>query len=257
MELVNAEIYERIIALAREAGELIRQADPQEADVDAKEGHANFVTRYDRLVQDRLQSGLAEILPGAGFFGEEGGHDGFPENEYTFIVDPIDGTSNFMRGFRMSAIAIALVQDRQRIFGLVYNPFMNEMFTAVRGEGARLNGRPIHVSPLPLAESLVIFGTAPYYPGQPAVAFAKAQELLPQCIDVRRMGSAELDLCYVACGRAGMYFEPIIQPWDFAAGSLIVEEAGGRVTRWDGSAPDVTQPGSCLACGSGIGIERL
>lgn len=245
-------MYERIEALARDCGEILRNADRSGINVDEKQGHANFVTEYDVMVQNRIQKGLMEILPEAGFFGEEGKQKGFPDEEYVFIVDPIDGTTNFLKGFNLSAIAISLVHNMERIFGLVYNPFTDEMFTAQKDKGAYLNGKRIRVSDDPLERGVVLFGTAPYYEGLPKLAFDKAFSFMDKCIDVRRMGSAELDLCYVACGRAELYFEPFIQPWDYAAGSLIVEEAGGKVSQWDGTPFELTRGCSCAARGTGV-----
>ena len=207
--------------------------------------------------QTGAKEGLTEIFPDAVFFGEEGDEHVFPESGYVFVVDPIDGTTNFIKDLKLSCIAISLAKDGERLFGMVYNPFMNEMFTAVKGEGAYLNGKRIRVSGRPLKQGIVIFGTAPYYEGLPEKSFAKAMYYMDKCIDVRRMGSAELDLCYVACGRAEMYFEPLIQPWDIAAGSLIVEEAGGTVKRWDGADIDIMHPGNCVAYGTGVEIGRF
>lgn len=245
----NDRIFEEITALARECGEILKKADRSKINVDSKDGHANFVTEYDVLVQSKIQEGLSRILPEAAFFGEEGEHTSFPDKEWVFIVDPIDGTTNFMKGLDLSAIAIALLNKKERVFGLVYNPFRDEMFTAVKGQGAFLNGFPISVSSQPLEKGIVLFGTSPYYEELPRKAFDKALYYMDKCIDVRRFGSAELDLCYVACGRAELYFEPLIQPWDYAAGSLIVEEAGGTVTQWDGSKFDITRACSCVAKG--------
>lgn len=242
-------VSEEITGLARECGEILTGADRNKINPDAKDGHANFVTEYDVLVQSRLREGLLGILPEAGFFGEEGEHSAFPENEWVFVVDPIDGTTNFMKGLNLSAIAIALLQNKERVFGLVYNPFTDEMFTAIKGKGAFLNGRKISVSEEPLERGIVLFGTSPYYEGLPKKAFDTAFSYMDKCIDVRRLGSAELDLCYVACGRAELYFEPLIQPWDYAAGSLIAEEAGGTVSCWDGTPFDITKAGSCVAKG--------
>ncbi len=251
MEIKTDEIMD----LARECGEIMRTADRSELEIEAKEGHSNFVTRYDALIQEKIKTGLAKIMPEAAFFGEEGEHDTFPDSEYVFIVDPIDGTTNFMLDLGLSCVCIALVRNKERIFGLVYNPFNDEMFTALKGEGAYLNGKKIKVSSKPLEMGLTLFGTAPYYEGLPEKAFKKAWEYMDKCIDVRRLGSAELDLCYVACGRGEIYFEPLIQPWDIAAGSLIVEEAGGTVKRWDGTDIDVIKPGSCVAYGTGIQMD--
>lgn len=243
------KIIKEIKDLALECGEILKKADRSRINTDVKEGHANFVTEYDVLVQSRLQEGLLKILPEARFFGEEGEHTAFPEAEWVFVVDPIDGTTNFMKGLNLSAIAIALLQNKERIFSLVYNPFTDEMFTALKGRGARLNGKTISVSDEPLERGIVLFGTSPYYEDLPKKAFDTAFSYMDKCMDVRRLGSAELDLCYVACGRAELYFEPLIQPWDYAAGSLIVEEAGGTVSRWDGTPFDITKACSCVAKG--------
>ncbi len=254
--MVDTEgLMEKIRALALSAGRIMKEADRSHLSVDAKEGHANFVTAYDTLIQEKLKEGLGKLLPEAGFFGEEGEDHHFPEAEYVFIVDPIDGTTNFMKDLSLSCVAISLTRKRERILSVVYNPYTEEMFTAIRGRGAFLNDRTIHVSDSPLDRGIVIFGTSAYYEKYPEIAFAKAQEYLKKCIDVRRFGSAELDLCYVACGRAELYFEPLIQPWDFAAGSLIVEEAGGRVSQWDGSDLDVTVPCGIMAYGSGVDLS--
>ena len=243
-------MYERLRKLLKSAGETMVNADRSDIGIDAKDGHANFVTKYDRLVQEQLYNGLMEILPGSGFFGEEEAHDAFPGEECVWIVDPIDGTSNFIKGWYHSCISIALIKDMQRTEGWVYNPYTDELFYAKKGQGALMNDRPIKVSGRPLKEGIVLFGTAPYYDGMPGIAFRRAEEFMDKCIDVRRMGSAALDLCFVACGRAELYFEPHLQPWDIAAGSLIVEEAGGSVTQWDGEDFDITRPCSCLAQGS-------
>ena len=250
-------MYDDIKYLAHEAGDIIKKADPRTEDIEAKGGHANFVTKYDKMVQEKLRNGLKRIFPEAAFYGEEGVHEGFPDADYVFVVDPIDGTTNFIKGLGLSAVAIGLTRKKERIFGLVYNPFSDEMYTAVKGDGAKLNGCDIHVSGFPLEQGLTIFGTSVYYEGYPEIAFSRAREFMNRSLDVRRLGSAEIDLCYVACGRAELYFEPMIQPWDFAAGSLIVEEAGGHVSQWDGSPLDVTKPGSCMAHGSGFNIGSL
>ena len=258
---------DKIIELARACGEIIKGCKGAPLGISEKQGHANFVTKYDKLVQDTLYRGLMEICPEAGFLGEEdnrGLKAPFEGHSQVFIVDPIDGTSNFLKGFNHSAISIALAQsdepeklNHELTFGLVYNPFTDELFTASRGEGAYLNGEQIHSSPDSLEMSLVLFGTAPYNEKLHETAFKNAKKMMKSCIDVRRLGSAALDLCYVACGRAGLYFEPEIQPWDFAGGKIIVEEAGGFVTRWDGSPMSLMEPGSCAAHGSGIDSKRL
>lgn len=255
--MTEKDCFEKIKELAYLAGKKMREADRSEMTTDAKTGHQNFVTKYDKAIEQYLREELKKIFPEAAFFGEETANGDFPDTEYVFVVDPIDGTSNFIKDLRWSCVAIALTKQKERICGMVYNPYAEELFSAVKGEGAFLNDVPIRVSPEPLERGIAVFGTAPYYDDIRGLAMKKAEEYLEKCIDIRRTGSAELDLCLVAAGRVELYFEPRIQPWDFAAGSLIVEEAGGRVCRWDGTPLDVTKASDCMACGSGVKIRRL
>ena len=164
-----------------------------------------------------------------------------------FIVDPIDGTTNFIKDYHVSAISVGLINDGRSYIGVVYNPYLDEMFTAERGKGAFLNGKPIHVSRNPLSEGIVLFGTAPYYEELSRKSFDLAYEYFRQALDIRRSGSAAIDLCSIAAGRAEVYFELRLSPWDYAAGSLIVEEAGGVVTTVDGGEITFERPCSVLA----------
>ena len=209
---------------ARRAGELMREASQRKIRIDAKEGHANFVTEVDRKVQDLLFSFLSERIPKAHFLGEEEGKDVFSERDtegLTFVIDPIDGTSNFMKGYFPSVTSIGLLRDGVPYLGVVYNPWSGQLFSAEAGKGAFENGIPIHTDTAPLSESLVAMGTGPYYPGLPDIAFSLAADYITRCIDIRRSGSAAWDLCMVASGRTGMYFEPKIQLWDYCAGALL------------------------------------
>ncbi len=250
------QIWQQIQDLMVRCGQVMLHADRSEIQVDSKAGHGNFVTKYDKMIQDMLQVGLNEIMPEAAFVGEEDEQGEFPRSGYAFVVDPIDGTTNFIKDLHFSCIAVGLIHDLERIAGFVYNPYADEMFSAVKGEGAYLNGHPIHVSNCSLENSVVLIGTAPYYDDMAELCMKKATEYVKKAIDVRRGGSAELDLCTLACGRAEVYFEPRLQPWDFCAGSLIVEEAGGIVTTVDGEPLDVTGPSSLLAQGSGTHLSR-
>ena len=202
--------------------------------IDIKSGVADLVTEYDKKIQGLLEIGLKKILPEAKFIGEEGSSDKLSDEGYAFIVDPIDGTTNFVKDYHISAISVALLKGREVVAGVVYNPYLDETFSAIKGQGAYLNGRKISVSSQPLDKALVLFGTAPY----DKHLFKETLEILSdyfyKALDVRRCGSAALDLCSVACGRAELYFELVVSPWDFAAGKLLVEEAGGVVTTLDG-----------------------
>ena len=227
------QICDTIMAAQREAAELILHAHHILAE--CKTGHRDVVTEYDRKVQALLIRRLGEAVPGARFFCEEDDRRDALDAEHVFIIDPIDGTMNFVRRLHHSCISVAYCHRGELLAGAVYNPYVDEMFHAVRGGGAFCNGRPIRVEQAPLSETLVCFGTAPYDPGLSARSFALAQKVHLASLDLRREGSAALDLCSVAAGRAGLYFELQVSLWDYAAGLLLVQEAGGQVTAVEGS----------------------
>lgn len=245
-------ILEQIMQAVRECGQIILDADRAQAGTEIKEGRANLVTVYDKAVQEALREKLLTILPEAHFVGEEEDiHDSIAEG-YAFIVDPIDGTTNFIKDYKVSAISVGMTRDGVQEIGVVYNPYLDEMFYAQRGAGAYCNGKSLRVSDKPLSEGLTLFGSGPYYPELIDDSFRLLRRCFDRSLDMRRSGSAALDLCFVAAGRAELYFELRLQPWDFAAGSLIVCEAGGTVTRVEGGEIDLTQPCSMLAVGSGV-----
>ncbi|MCQ2421922.1 MAG: inositol monophosphatase [Lachnospiraceae bacterium] len=228
------KLLEQIMEVARSCGAIIRDADRSQIGIKDKEGRANFVTAYDCKVQAYAEKALRQILPDAGFLGEEEGSTVDATKEYIFIVDPIDGTTNFIKDYHMSCISIGLLHNGERYLGVVYNPYLEEMFHAVKGEGAFLNGKPIHVSDEPLSNGIVLFGSSPYNAELSKASFELVYEYFQKALDIRRSGSAALDLCAVAAGRAELFFELILSPWDYAAGALIVEEAGGIVTTVSG-----------------------
>ena len=218
-------LREGVLAAARHAGEIILGFG--EFSVEEKEGHANFVTDVDCAVQDYLQTALTRLVPGSAFIGEEKENDALTDAP-TWIIDPVDGTTNLIHNLRMSAVSIALCEGGRPVLGTVYQPYTDEMFLAVLGQGATLNGRPIHVSATPFHRAVVAFGTSPYNPELAKTSMAMALSCLQRAADVRRSGSAALDLAAVACGRADAFFELTLKPWDYAAGALLVTEAGGR-----------------------------
>lgn len=230
--------------ILRRAGEMICRSHA--FDVEVKEGHANFVTTVDSAVETYLKSALQKLRPDASFIGEE--QDNAPLGpEPTWVIDPIDGTTNFIHDFRFSAVSVALLEDRRPVLGAVYQPYAQELFHAVRGGGAHLNGRPIHVSGTPFSQALVGFGTSPYHPGLAQRSMEAALQFLLRAADVRRCGSAALDLAYVAAGRQDVYFELTLKPWDYAAGALLVEEAGGTFAMPRLDAPDYAKSEAVLA----------
>ena len=230
-----------------EAGELIRNAHTTSQDVMAKEGLANFVTTYDIAVQNFLFEQLSSLIPDATFVGEEGAHQPAIENGYAFIIDPIDGTSNFIADLATSAISVALVKDGLVQIGIVYNPFRNELYWAERGKGAYLNGSPLHVMDRTLASWLVCFDASPYHPELHDDIFLLARKIMALGTDVRRLGSGALELCYLAANRFVLTYALRQSPWDYAAAWLIAEEAGAVVTTMEGTTPSLHGPSSILA----------
>lgn len=238
---------ENICNIVRECGRMILEASRDGMQIDMKSGRADLVTEYDGKVQQRLRNELHTLIPSAVFVGEEGERETFSEKGMFLIVDPIDGTTNFIKDYHMSCISVALVSDGKVETGVIYNPYLDEMYYAERGNGAFCNGRRIHVSKEPLSNGLVLFGTSPYYEELNEKSFQMAYEYFKKALDIRRSGSAALDLCAVAAGRAELYFELKLSPWDYAAGSLLVEEAGGTVTDTDGNCIQFAKPSSILA----------
>ena len=226
-------IYNAMLAAEREAAELILHAG--KILTQEKTGHRDIVTQYDKKVQELVVKRLREAVPDARFFCEENTVQDDLHAEHVFVIDPIDGTTNFVKGLHCSCISIAYLHNGVPTAAAVYDPYVDEMFSAVRGEGAWLNGERIFAAETPLSESITFFGTSPYYPEKTDETFRLARIAYDAGLDLRRSGAAELDLSSVAAGRAGLYFEVKLSFWDYAAGMLLVEEAGGKCTAADGS----------------------
>lgn len=228
-------LLEEIIEIVHGCGEIMLSATDIERKMHQKAGKGNFVTDYDSRVQQVLEEKLLALVPGAVFLGEEDQMDQTDISRgYAFIVDPIDGTANFTRGYNMSCISVALALDGKPVLGVIYNPYSGETYYAERGKGAYRNGEPIHASQRTLEEGLILFGTAPYHQELTKRSFEVAYRYMSRGEDLRRSGSAALDLCAIASGRAEFYFEMCLCPWDYAAGALLVEEAGGLVSDLEG-----------------------
>ena len=241
---------------AKGAGEIMLHASFDSSSVMSKEGHANFVTIYDKKVQEFLIRHLSKILPEAHFVGEEEGKESFlPEYEsgYTFVIDPIDGTSNFMKAYRPSVTSIALLKEGVPYIGVIYNPYTNQLFSAEKNRGAFLNNTLLQPNETPLSESLVGMGTAPYYGEEISrSAFEIGLWYLLRSIDIRRSGSAAWDLCMVAAGHTGLFFEPRLSLWDYAAGACILQEAGGIITDLYGNPLSYRGISSICAASKGV-----
>lgn len=285
-------MIQQILEIIRSAGQIMLQAHDIDNGIDSKQGSANFVTRYDVEVQEFLRKSLKELVPDADFIGEEGEEEKLYSKQNCFIIDPIDGTTNFIFDYRHSSISVAWLQNGAVVFGAVYNPYLDELFYAEKGRGAYLQRRNRNISTetdniyeeraftetdtfeaagvltsskdnrssirtelkltvknLKLSEGIAGFGTSPYYRELTEKSFELAKKIFQKALDIRRTGSAALDLSYVAAGRYVLFAEYVLQPWDYAAASLIVQEAGGRITTLDGEELTYDKPCSILAGG--------
>ena len=244
------ELSSTLLPIIKEASKIMISAHNVESDgVTNKSGDANFVTVFDKATQDFLIENITRAIPEATFVAEEQDNDySALAGEYVFVIDPIDGTTNFIREFCHSSISVACVSRGEVIFGAVYNPYLDEMFHAEKGTGAYKNGKKISVSDRALSGALFSFGSSPYYKDELADhSFDLALRVFKECADIRRLASAALDLCYVACGRIDLFFELRLSPWDYAAGSLILTEAGGRITNMSGGPITLAETCSILA----------
>ncbi len=238
---------EKLIEIAKAAGKIILNAHCENADIEVKPGEANFVTKYDKSVQEFLKDKLTLLYPDAEFMGEESGEDNYKNAKMLIVVDPIDGTTNFIKNMRHSCVVIGIIKDGIPYKSVVYNPYDDEVFYAKRGEGAYLNGKRIFVSDTHLCDGLVGFGSVPYYTELYNKTFDLIKELMPECADVRRLGSAALDLCFVACGRFDLFFEYYLSLWDYCAAGLIITEAGGVIRGAGGKVLDFNGPSAIIA----------
>lgn len=248
MENIKIQV-EKVI---RDAGKIFIDTVMDESLVH-KKGHQNFVTEVDFRVQDYLMNALLKILPESNFIAEESSSNQYHLEKPTWVVDPVDGTTNLMHQFQHSAISVALYLDKEPSLGYIYNPTSGEMFFAETGKGAYLNGVKIQVSPQKdLGNCLIGFGTTPYEREKSRETFEKVEKVYLSCQDIRRSGSAALDLAYVACGRMDGFFEMRLQPWDYAAGDMILKEAGGTATDWSGNALSVVAPSGVIATNGAV-----
>ncbi len=247
---------DEIIILARQAGEILRKGYGQNHQVSYK-GEIDLVTEVDRQSEAFILAEIRSRYPNHAVIAEEsGGLVG--EAGTKWYIDPLDGTVNFAHGIPIFSVSVAYVQDGKILLGVVYDPMRDECFSAEAGKGAWLNGEPIHSSEaLKLEQSLLVTGF-PYdirtHPQTNLDHFAKLS-LASQ--GVRRLGSAALDLCYVAAGRFDGYWEMRLSPWDLAAGALIAREAGAQVSDLQGGQNYMQPPHSILAAAPGLYAQML
>lgn len=232
--MLNRKEQERVLELVKGTKELILR-ELENARVTEK-GAADYVTNVDLAVQEYLRQELGRDFPDIAMIAEEKENRDLKRDGRYWILDPIDGTTNLIHHYGISAVALALYERGEITFSAVYNPFREELFYGVRGGGAYFNGAAIHVNDrIALKDAVVSFGSSPYEKERAKDIFPVFYRIFTSCADFRRTGSAELDICYVACGRQHGFVEQNLKPWDYSAGSLILEEAGGVISRWDGT----------------------
>ena len=227
-------------SLARDFGEV------QNLQVSLK-GPGDYVSQADRKAEEIIYTELAKARPGYSFLMEERGAVEGEDSQHRWIVDPLDGTTNFLHGLPMFAISIALERQGQLVAGLIYNPAMDELYTAERGGGAFLNDRRLRVAGrAKLADSVIGTGIPHLGRGHHGNFLIEMRNVMAEVSGIRRMGAAALDLAYVAAGRLDGFWESGLSPWDMAAGILLIREAGGFVSDLDGGT-DMLDKGTIVA----------
>lgn len=225
---------ESVKEIVREAGQYIISHKNTEV---ISKGKDDYVTEVDLHIQNMIQEKLSKVDPDIQFIGEENHLHSADFNHQCWVLDPIDGTTNFIHDYKCSVISLALLEKGKTVLGVVYNPYLDEMFEAQIHQGAYMNGKQIHVSENhDFSHSLVAVGTSPYYKDEQTVFynFETMKDVLMHCTDIRRSGSATLDMIYTACGRVDAYLERNVKLWDYAAARLIIEEAGGILCDYEG-----------------------
>lgn len=223
----------KIADIAKEAGEIVKKGFVSDKNIRYK-GTFDLVTEYDVKTEDFLKDKLSNLFPGYKIIAEESAHDEETAKGNVIYVDPIDGTTNFVHGFPFVSISIGVYHGAEGQFGVVYNPILDELFTASKGEGAFLNGKRLKVSKTAAMEQALVATGFPYTKDNLPRLMRVLEHTLRKTRGIRRAGSAALDLCYVAKGVFDLYYETKLKPWDFAAGIMVIREAGGLATNLDG-----------------------
>jgi len=253
--MIHSALINVMVKAARRAGRSLKRdlGEIENLQVSLK-GPANFVSAADRRAEQMLYDDLIKARPGYGFLGEEGGTREGTDKSNTWIVDPLDGTTNFLHGIPQFAISIGLQREGTMIAGVIYNPGNEELYIAERGKGAFLNDTRLRVAARKKLEDCVIACGLPHIGrGDHELSRREMAELQPRVAGLRRFGAASLDMAFVAAGRLDGYWERNLQPWDIAAGLIIVREAGGTVSGIEGG--DTALATGNVVCGNEI-IQR-
>lgn len=206
---------------------------------------ADFVTAVDIRISEFVREKLNKLYPHLDFMSEEEEFGTLSQNRW--ILDPIDGTTNLVFDYQLSSVSLALLLENEIVFAIVYNPFTNEFFSATKGKGAFLNGNKLFVSDRNISQSLIEFGAGSSRKNEADISFKIAKDIFMDAIDLRRICSSALAISYIAAKRVDGYFERELKPWDYAAASLILQEAGGMITDWQGNRLQFDRPSSIVA----------
>ena len=266
LTISEEKLLPEIQKYAKEAGRMFLEADQLgQVTVSTKSGRRDLVTSMDLKVQETLMQKLARLVPSCSFLCEENlllpeirqvKDPAEAEKGVCFIIDPIDGTANFVHGMKHSCTSIAMAVDGQVRIGVVYDPYRDELFSAIKGMGAWLNGRLLEKFDAELSDAITALGTSPYDDSNNDETFRMARRLYELSADLRRSGSAALDQCWTACGRYGLFAELGLSLWDIAAGKLIAEETGCIVTDIDGAPLKLTGRTTFL-CGRPSSVKEF
>ena len=248
--MLYSAVINVMVKAARRAGRSLKRdlGEIENLQVSLK-GPANFVTLADKRAEEMLYTDLAKARPGYGFVGEEGGTREGADKSHTWIVDPLDGTTNFLHGIPQFAISIGLQREGTIIAGVIYNPANEELYIAERGKGAFLNDQRIRVAARRKLDECVIACGLPHIGrGDHELSREEMAALQPRVAGLRRFGAATLDMAFIAAGRLDGYWERNLQPWDIAAGQIMVRESGGLISGMDGHE-DALKTGD-VVCGN-------
>lgn len=249
-------LTEKMKEVAFECGRIILSADEAALGTKIKSSRRDLVTDYDVRVQKYAVEKLRAYFEEASFFCEENKDNDDLQGKLVFVIDPIDGTSNFVFGLHHSCVSIGCLSDGKPVAGVVFDPYKDEIFSAYEKGGAYLNGNRISVTPSSLSETIAVFGSSPYNPDKLEGTLGKIRTVFDKCLDIRRSGSATLDICYVACGRYGLYFESIVSLWDYLAAYVILNEAGGKICDYNGNALPLSPDKTSIVAGSEITVKE-
>lgn len=244
----QAETAQQLLAVAIEAahkaGAILKQGFGSSFAISSKEGRHNLVTEYDTAAEQAIITHIQSVYSTHSFLAEESGATGLQNSDtIQWIIDPLDGTVNFAHNIPIFSVSIAAALRGELLCGVICQPLLDELFTASKGNGAYLNGTQLHVSATnALAEAILVTGFPYNIHENPRNAIGHFARIIGKGLPVRRLGSAALDLAYVAAGRFDGFWEVQLNPWDVAAGQLLIEEAGGKITHYDNSPYSMNAP---------------